>query len=206
MTTPSQADVFGTSAWQTGTAGLTSKFSGVLRKYGIVPDSATLSQYGLSGLFDPNQSANALANPDSIFNKLGRARDTGFTSNLHTANSHNALFSGAALNSADQVGRDYASNVGQAGQDELDALMGVGGEAGNLYQTVFGDLLNRPVAADPTVYPTSSPSSGGTIGAGRPVPQQPYIRTGPETPGATPKKAATPKAAAPKFSTTMGRY
>lgn len=209
MTTPSQADVFGTSAWTTGTAGLTARFSNVLRKYGIVPDSATMAQYGIGNLFDPSQAANALANPDSIYNQLGRSRDTGFASQMHQANSHGGLFSGAAKNSSDQVGRDYATNVGRAGQDELDALLGLEGEAGGLYQTIFGDLLNRPVAADPTVYPEPDPAAKqvyAPIGTSTPTTvhdegSAALAQRAPIRNAALAKKATTPK-----FSTTMGRY
>lgn len=198
MASPTATDVYGTSAWQVGHANNTARFADVLRRYGLVPDAATLSQYGLSGLFDPNTSANAAANPNSILAALGRARDTGFHSNLHAASAHNALGSGAALNAADQVGRDYQSNVGQAGSDELSALLGLGGDESTLYQTIFGDLLNRPQPDPNLSLPTPPPQQisvpqgvASGAGTGIPTPQTPYVRTGPEA-GWTPPKPPKP--------------
>ena len=73
---------------------------------------------------------------------------------------HGALFSGAAVNAADQVGRDYSKNLGTAGQDELDQLLGIGGDETNLYNTVFGQLLNIPAAPD-TSTPTATTDQSG---------------------------------------------
>lgn len=163
MTSPTQQDVYGTSAWQVGNSDLTRRFSAILAQYGLVPEQSTLDQYGLGSMFDPSQAAQARANPYSIFSQLGQSRDRGYGANQNTANSHNMLFSGAFKNSQDQVGRDYQQNVAGAGQEELNQLLGLGGDQSSLYQSIYGQLLNQPVAPDPT--PTAG-SDGSFVGGG----------------------------------------
>jgi hypothetical protein len=113
-------------------------------------------------MFDATQADQARANPYSIFSQLGKQRDVGYGQNQNTANAHNMLFSGAFKNSQDQVGRDYQQNVASAGQNELNSLLGLGGDQASLYQSIYGQLLNAPV------QPDLSPTSIGGSEADRP--------------------------------------
>lgn len=186
--------VYGDSQWLRENPGLISKFSQILTQYGIVPDQATLAQYGLSSLFDPNISQAAQANPYSTAAQLRNRLSGALTNNATNANAHGALFSGAFQNMQDASGRSYQQDYSNAGAQELSGLLGVQGDQANLYNSIFGRLLSQPVAPDTTAYPQASQPAA--IGAGLPVPQQPYNRTGPETPSAAwaPFTPAKPKA------------
>jgi hypothetical protein len=188
--TPDQ--VYGDSRWLQAQPGFRNRFSQILLNTGIVPDQATLDQYGLGSLFDPSQSAAAANNPYSIAKLLQNRLSGTLTNNATTANARGGLFSGAFQNSQDQAGRDYQQAYSQAGSRELSDLLGIQGDQSNLYGSIWTDYANRPVAPDPTVYPpapTITPGSAGVGGnTGIPVPQTPYYRTGPEAGGNVVKK------------------
>lgn len=191
--TPDQ--VYADPEWLRANPGLISKFSQILTDYGIVPDAATLAQYGLGSLFDPSVSAAATKNPYSKAALLKNQLSGDLTNNATSANARGALFSGAFQNMQDASGRAYQQNYAGLGSQELGGLLGLQGNQNDLYNSIFGRLLSNPVAADTTAYPQASQPAA--VGAGLPVPQTPYNRTGPETPMASWKPFTTTPAKKP---------
>lgn len=184
--------VYGDPQWQHDNPSLISKFSQLLVNSGIIPDAGTLQRYGLSGLFDPTVATAAASNPYSTAALLKNQLSGSLTANGTTAASRGALFSGAFQNMQDQAGRNYQQAYAQAGANTLSGLLGIQGQQNDLYNTIFQRQANAPVAPDATAY-SAPAASTATMGAGMPVPQTPYQRTGPETPGAVtrPPKART---------------
>lgn len=183
--------VYGDSEWLRSQPGFAAKFSNLLVNSGIIPDAATLQKYGLADLFDPATSAAAANNPYSTAALLKNHLSGSLSANGTRAAGHNALFSGAFQNMQDQAGRDYQQSYSQAGAQGLSSLLGIQGDRESLYNSIFQRKLNEPVAADPTVYaPAVAPAPAfapvaGPQGLGIPVPQGPYVRTGPEAGWAT---------------------
>lgn len=182
--------VYADPEWLRAQPGLIARFSQILTNSGIIPDAATLSAYGLSGMFDPNVSAAAAANPYSTAAQLKRTLSSTLNQNNTRAGASNMLFSGAFQNLQDQAGRDYQQAYSTAGANTLSQLLGIKTDQENVYNSVYGRLLSQPVTPDTTVYPAAATP---TIGAGLPQPQTTYTRTGPETPMSswqpfTPKK------------------
>lgn len=193
--TPDQ--VYGDSEWLRSNPALIAKFSQILINSGIVPDAATLGRYGLSSLFDPATSAAAANNPYSTAATLKNTLSGSLSSNAHTANAHGGLFSGAFQNMQDQSGRDYQRSYAGAGASTLSDLLGIGGQQNDLYNSIFGRKQSEAAAAQAAADAAYTPPAAApaAIGAGLPVPQQAYNRTGPETPGQVfkppPKKKPT---------------
>lgn len=179
--------VYADSEWLRSNPALISKFSQILTNYGIVPDAATLAKYGLSGLFDPSVSAAAASNPYSTAALLKNRLSGDLTNNATTANRHGALFSGAFKNMQDASGRGYQQSYAQAGAQQLSDLLGVQGSQNDLYNSIFGRLLSTQQQQQAAAAAAAAPAAAApaTIGAGLPVPQTPYTRTGPETPMAS---------------------
>lgn len=149
----------------------------LLVKYGIIPSSG----FGA----DAATQQEVEANPYSIAALLKKTYAQGLGNNMNTANAHGALFSGAYQNSQLHSLDDYQRNLSGAGTDLQSGLNTISGNRTNTLVDIWQRLSQRNTAVQPDtqVYapPTTTPPSQN-IGAGTPVPQQPYVRTGPETP------------------------
>jgi hypothetical protein len=193
--------VYGDSEWLHAQPGFKNQFSQLLMQYGIVPDAATLAQYGLSDMFDPAQATAAANNPYSVAAQLKNTLSGSLTNNATSANSHGALFSGAFANMQDAAGRDYTKNYSLAGQSELGGLGALQTSQGDLYDSIWKRLMDAPpVAAAPGPDPGAIQTPGnmpvGTpigVGTATPIPQGPYIRTGPEAGSVAPVAPKKPK-------------
>lgn len=151
----------------------------LLVKYGIIPTSG----FGA----DAATAEEVNANPYSVAAMLKKGFSTNLSQNGNQANAHGALFSGAYQNNQLHATDDYQRGLSGAATDLQGGLSTISGDRTNTLVDIWNRLSQKTAAptADTTPYaaPTAPPVSPPNIGAGAPVPQTPYIRTGPETPG-----------------------
>lgn len=151
----------------------------LLVKYGILPPAG--SGWGA----DAATQAEVDANPYSVAKLLGKSYQTALGSNMNTANSHGALFSGAYVNNQAHSLDDYQHGMSDAGTGLMGGLDAVGNQRTGTLVDIWKRLSSQPVDPDitpPPPGPPSLPNVPGASGVGQsaPTPQGPYIRTGPE--------------------------
>lgn len=160
----------------------------LLVQYGIVPASG----FGA----DAATSQEVNANPYSIAAMLRKSYSTNLGNNMNTANSHGALFSGAYQNNNLHSLDDYQQGVSNASTQLQSGLNTVANNRSNTLVDIWKRLsaaTSAPVA-DTNVYtppPPTAPAITNTT-PGFATPQGPYVRTGPEAPGAVATKLKKP--------------
>lgn len=159
----------------------------LLVQYGIIPTSG----FGA----DAATAQEVNNNPFSIAAMLKKGYATTQGQNMNTANSHNALFSGAYQNTQLHSLDDYQRNLSDAGSQLQGGLNTISGNRTNTLVDIWNRLSQANTQAQPDtgVYQAPVNTQATGVGVSAPVPQQPYQRTGPETPGSVSGMVKKPK-------------
>lgn len=155
----------------------------LLVQYGIIP-TATGDASIDSAIADPTTQQEATANPYSVAAMLRKTYAGGLSNNDTNAVSHGAFASGAHENANLHSLDSYQQGLSTAGQNLESGFGTISGNRTNTLVDIWKRLATAPVTADTTVYGKAAAPPDESIGAGLPVPQQPYQRTGPEAGGA----------------------
>lgn len=147
-----------------------------------------LFNYGLQPTVDQNAADGGMTienNPYSVLALLRNSQQTANHGTINNAYANGVGESGAALAGLNANTENYKQGVsdatakatGELGQATTDFTGLVGG--------IFGDAENNPIIPPAVPGPGNvGPAPGAPTGTGTafPTPQQPYNRTGPETP------------------------
>jgi len=147
----------------------------------------TLFKYGFGTPGDAYGVGNIEANPYSVANMLLKGRTEGEHGAINEANAAGLEESGAAVGAINANNENYKHNVADALLAQGQEISGSLGDYNSQIGDIFGSLEADPIAPPPAPSePARTPGQvaplGQPIGVGTntPIPQGPYIRTGPE--------------------------
>lgn len=150
---------------------------------GIAPSSSQLELLNGGGVE---------ANPYSVVAMLKKQNATQNHATINAANAANLEESGAAVGGLNANSEAYKQNYANEAARVGSQISGLLGNFTNTVGGIFGTLENNPTPVPtatpaPTgIPPLGAPGLGTGVGTGRPTPQQPYTRTGPEAGYAVP--------------------
>lgn len=182
---PRYAQLLTDPTFESATPAFRQQVHDILYNYGISPGSQFAADTGIS---------DASGNPYSVFANLGRSLTQANHNSNNAAGAAGLEESGAAIAAQHANVGSYNQSLASAGAKETGALDAAFENYTGKIDPLWANYEVAPAGLAPPTYDTSAPGSVGVGGStGRPVPQQPYTRTGPETPSTILGKLVNPK-------------